>query len=89
MRYEFWEGSEQGSGVWESTFVEEGDEKGHQLLLLSPYLKATWTFEAETLEEARRLVHQHTGRPPPISFDELPGPLVDIVGTSRAASRDD
>ena len=60
MRFELWEGSNEDGGR-ESRFLADSDQQERAKLADAPYLKCTWTVEANTLDQAIHLLYDHMG----------------------------
>jgi hypothetical protein len=83
MRFELWEGDDE-DGVHESALIAETDVKSRELVLKTPYLRHTWTVEAESRDEASQLYYDHMGWGHYSTAEESTGPIVELYGVYPA-----
>jgi hypothetical protein len=78
MRFELWEGFDE-DGDKKAMFLADSDKKSRAKLADAPYLKRTWTVEADTLDQAMPLLYDHMGGhldDTGESVGRLPGPRI-------------
>ena len=79
MRFELWEGRDE-DGDKKARFFADSDKKSRARLADAPYLKRTWTVEADTVDQAMQLFYDHMGwghhEETWESVGSLPGPRI-------------
>jgi hypothetical protein len=83
MWFELWEGSDPELGVEEWTLLGPDHAKSREML--KPWMKLTWTVEAESHDEGMQLVYDRKGWGHYLTWDEGAeiSTFVEVEGVTR------